>query len=310
MSIVLTSPLPAPCAALLGQFVRVSQGSGKLRFEGVGTRDVYNITAPFICNGERVIAGRVEARAVEHADVMFFSEHADQIWRPHPAAVVLPGMQDPCISRIAGEWVIGGVRFPVQLATGETSWRMEFFRGKTLAGLRPLFTGPDRMKDIRLVELADGRVGVFTRPQGAKGGRGKIGFYIAKNIDSIEAAAIDAAPLLDGQCIDTEWVGANEAHLLADGSLGVLGHIACFDEQGHRHYFPMIFRHDPETGRSSAVRIIACRDEFPAGASKRPDLADVVFSGGLLRESDGAARLYAGLGDLEAGWLDMPDPFA
>lgn len=29
------------------------------------------------------------------------------------------------------------------------------------------------MKDVRLVELADGRVGIFTRPQGEKGAGGK-----------------------------------------------------------------------------------------------------------------------------------------
>lgn len=309
MSIVLAPLSPASCATLLRQSGRAAKHGGKFRFDGVGARDVYNITAPFDCDGGRVIAGRVEARNVEHADVMFFREGSDQVWRPDPAAIVFHGMQDPCVARIAGEWIIGGVRFPVQLSDGGTGWRMEFFRGTSLSALRSFLVGPDRMKDIRFVELADGRVGVFTRPQGTKGGRGKIGFYIAKDLDSIEAAAMDAAPLLDGQCIDTEWVGANEAHLLADGTLGVLGHIACFDEGGHRHYYPMAFRLNPENGNATPPRIIARRDEFPAGSAKRPDLADVVFSGGLVRQPAGSARLYAGLGDTEAGWLDLPDPF-
>jgi hypothetical protein len=280
-----------------------------LRFEGAGARDVYNITAPFACGGARVIVARVEAREVEHADAMFFQEHPDGIWRPHPGAVVLHGLQDPCVARIAGEWVVGGVRFPARLADGGTAWRMEFYRGRALASLRHFLDGPDRMKDIRLVELPGGRVGVLTRPQGAKGGRGKIGFYIADSLAALNAPDIAAAPLLEDQCIDTEWVGANEAHLLPGGLLGVLGHIACFDAREHRHYYPMTFHLDPATRRTTPVRIIACRDDFPAGDSKRPDLADVVFSGGLLRRADGTARLYSGLSDMEAGWLDLPDPF-
>jgi hypothetical protein len=287
----------------------MARACGKLRFAGVGTRDVYNITAPFTCGDVRVIAARVEEREVEHADTMFFAEHPDGIWRPPPGALVLRGLQDPCIARIAGEWVVGGVRFPARLADGGTGWRMEFYRGRALAGLKHFLDGPDRMKDIRLVELAGGRVGVFTRPQGARGGRGKIGFYIANDPASINAPDIAAAPLLEDQCVETEWVGANEAHLLPDGTLGVLGHIACFDGEGRRHYYPMTFRLDPVTRRTTPVRIIARRDHFPACASKRPDLGDVVFSGGLLRRPDGTARLYSGLSDMEAGWLDLPDPF-
>ncbi|EHL2570675.1 DUF1861 family protein, partial [Listeria monocytogenes] len=42
---------------------------------------------------------------------------------------------------------------------------------------------------------------------------------------------------------------------------------------------------------------------------KRPDLADVVFSGGLIRNPDGTATLYAGIGDSDAQKLAIPDPF-
>ena len=39
------------------------------------------------------------------------------------------------------------------------------------------------------------------------------------------------------------------------------------------------------------------------------DLADVMFSGGLVRHGNGTATLYAGLSDTEAGQLLLADPF-
>jgi hypothetical protein len=280
-----------------------------LRFEGAGENDVYNITAPFAFDGGLLIAGRVEARAVERSRIMFFEESGG-VWKAVAGAPVFEGLQDPCVTFIKGELVIGGVNFPVKMADGGTGWRMEFYRGKTLGTLTRFFNGPDRMKDIRFTELADGRVGVFTRPQGEKGGRGKIGFTIAESLETLAPETLDAAPLLAPQCVAEEWVGCNEAHPLADGSLGVLGHIANFDAAGGRHYYAMAFRLNPFTSEATPPRMIAERGHFPEGAAKRPDLADVIFSGGLSRKADDSAILYAGLSDCEAGWAEIPDPFA
>jgi hypothetical protein len=66
----------------------------------------------------------------------------------------------------------------------------------------------------------------------------------------------------------------------------------------------------PDTRRAGALRIIARRCDFPEGPAKRPDLADVLFSGGLLRHGDGTATLFTGLSDAEAGYLRMDDPMA
>jgi hypothetical protein len=274
----------------------------------VGNRDVYNIAAPFEMDGRQVIAGRVECRDVEHSEIILFAEH-DGTWRPIPSAPTFPGLQDPCVTFIGGELVLGGVRFPVTVADGSVGWRMEFYRGASLNNLRLFLVGPDKMKDIRLVELADERVGVFTRPQGAKGGRGKIGFYVASSLEAITAGAMERAPLFSAQCLEEEWLGANEAHRLANGLLGILGHIAYFDEMEHRHYYPMVFCVNPRTGAASSPEIIATRADFPSGPAKRPDLVDVIFSGGLVRHGDGTATLCAGLSDAEAGCVLIPDPF-
>nr|WP_268748345.1 DUF1861 family protein [Gracilibacillus boraciitolerans] len=103
--------------------------------------------------------------------------------------------------------------------------------------------------------------------------------------------------------------GANEAHILSNGLVGVLGHIACFDNDGNRHYYPMIFVLNPITGEYSDIELIAKRAHFLPGETKRPDLKDVVFSGGLIRKSDGTANLYAGISDAEAHKLIINDPF-
>ena len=281
----------------------------KLVFQGVGQRDVYNIAAPFLMEGRPVIAGRVESRGVELSEIIFFAETGDA-WRPVNTALTFPGLQDPCITFIGGELVLGGVRFPVRLADGSVIWRMEFYRGTSLNNLKLFLVGPDKMKDIRLVELADEQIGVLTRPQGVKGGLGKIGFFKGPNLAALGADAILDAPLFEGQCLEGEWVGANEAHLLPNGLIGVLGHIACFDQNEHRHYYAMVFCVDPRTGRATLPEIIASRADFPAGPAKRPDLVDVMFSGGLLRHGNGTVTLYAGLSDVEAGCVPLPDPFA
>ncbi|MDU4694759.1 MULTISPECIES: MTP-1 family protein [Paenibacillus] len=280
----------------------------KLVFEGVGERDVYNISAPFEDDGEPVIAGRVERRDSEESEIWFFVHRGDRWVRREKAPVF--ALQDPFFTRIGGELVFGGVQtFPHPQRVGDLNWRTVFYKGTSLNGLTPFFQGPDQMKDLRLVELSDGSVGIFTRPQGGKGGRGKIGFAQVSRLEELSIEAVQEAPLLD-QFLDEEWGGCNEIHLLANGKLGVLGHIARFDAQGDRHYYPMAFGYDPATGQYSDMEIIAERSDFLPGPSKRPDLADVVFSGGLVRQGGGKAKLYAGISDAEAQVLNIDDPFA
>ncbi len=165
------------------------------------------------------------------------------------------------------------------------------------------------MKDIRLVELADKKIGIFTRPQGKIGGRGKIGFTVINTLEELNEEVIERAPLIENQFIDEEWGGVNELHLLKNGKIGVLGHIARFDDEGNRHYYPMVFMFDPVTKKASPLKIIAARKNFEEGEFKRSDLKNVVFSGGLIRREDGYAELYVGVSDAEAHKIVIPDPF-
>lgn len=279
----------------------------KLRFIGIGDQDVYNVTAPFQDDGEWVIAGRVEARHTEHSVVRFFVEEKG-IWCPHLNAPTF-NLQDPFVTRIGAELIFGGVEvYPHPTIPGALAWRTNFYRGTSISNLEKFASGPDGMKDIRLVEIARERIGVFTRPQGEIGGRGTIGFTEVATLDHLTIRTIAEAPLLD-QFVPEEWGGANEVHLLKNGLLGVLGHIACFDHKGDRHYYPMVFAFDVEARQATPMKLIATRADFPAGPAKRSDLQDVVFSGGLRRLPNGRAEFYAGVSDAEAHCLGMKDPF-
>ncbi|CAM4087552.1 DUF1861 family protein [Paenibacillus alkaliterrae] len=299
------------CKTLLEQYLN-NTGSVinpiKLLLTGVGERDVYNITAPFVDEGELVIAGRVEFRDSEHSEIMFFVERSDE-WVPREGMPKLT-LQDPFYTRIGGEIVLGGVEiYPHPTNVGALAWRTVMYKGKRLQDLELFFTGPNGMKDLRIAELHDGSIAMLTRPQGEKGGRGKIGFTRLASLAELTIERVEETPLLKDQFIETEWGGANEAHLLSNGLIGILGHIACFDEAENRHYYPMVFALDPFTGDYSDIELIAVRDKFLPGEAKRKDLNDVVFSGGLVRKEDGSADLYAGISDAEAHRITIPDPF-
>ncbi len=280
----------------------------RMLFINVGNKDVYNITAPFIINGEKIIAGRVENRDSEYSQIMFFTFNGEA-WSPKEKAPVF-NLQDPFVTGINNEIIFGGVEvFQKNNDRTKLQWRTVFFRGTNINHLKLFAAGPIGMKDIRLIQLCDQRIGVFTRPQGEIGGRGKIGFTIISSLNELTEETIEKASIIDNQFIEEEWGGVNEPHLLSNGKIGVLGHIACFDENQNRHYYSMAFLFDPYLTKASPIKIIAVRENFEEGEFKRKDLIDVVFSGGLIRRNDGYAELYAGVSDAQAHRIIIPDPF-
>jgi hypothetical protein len=277
----------------------------KLKFTGVGDKDVYNITAVFSDDGKKLIAGRVESRDNEQSEVAFFEKHGDcwQFLKDLPTF----SLQDPFVTRIDGLLIFGGVEVFTK-DHGQTMWRTVLYKGKNVKSLVPFFHGPDGMKDLRLSQLRSGEILVLTRPQGEKGGRGKIGFLLLPSLSDLTVKKIEDAPLIDEHFTGNEWGGANEIHQLGNGKVGVLGHVAQFDQSGKRHYYSMVFMLDPQTGRHSPLEIIATRRDFIDGPAKREDLKDIVFSGGAIRK-DAKLILYAGTSDTEAQRIVLNDPF-
>jgi len=307
-------PVAKRCVELLENYEYGNKAFNpkKLEFTGVEGMDVYNITAPFKDDGNIVIAGRVEHRNSEIACVRFFIKQPDNTWKADYPEKVFYRFQDPFFTKINNELIFGGVQISTNPLYSEEiiSWKTLFYRGKTIQDLKLFASGPDKMKDIRIVELQNGGVGVFTRPQGGDSGMGKIGYISVDKLEDITPEIINQAHVFDSHFIPGEWGGVNEPCLLKNGKIGILGHIAYWENRAIRHYHAMSFVFDPINLTHTPVKIIATRKDFPEGHKKRADLEDVLFSGGLVRNLTGKSILYTGLSDAEAYSIEIDDPFS
>lgn len=280
----------------------------KLYFSGVGDKDVYNITAPFEDDGQQVIAGRVEGRDTEYSEIVFFVQNGN-VWEPRIETQTY-ALQDPFVTRINNELIFGGVEvFPDPQNEKSLLWQTVFYRGENIRSLEKFASGPVGMKDIRLIELPDQSIGVFTRPQGEKGGRGKIGYTTIDSLDGLTVEVITDAPLVQAHFLDEEWGGVNEVFVDEQGRIMVLGHIASFDHTGDRHYYPITCEYDSSRNELIDMKIIATRNDFPEGEAKRSDLQDVLFSGGLIFLEGDQVELYVGVSDAEAHKAVISNPF-
>lgn len=273
--------------------------------------DTYNISAPFINTGHEYIAVRTEPRKAEHQTTTKFFKYENYTWVEDMETPTL-SLQDPSVTRINGELVVGGVK-TYSLDDGGIGYKMEFYKGRTLKELEKFAEGPTIMKGIRLVQLPDGKIGVFTRPQGVVNGvdygRGQICYIEIDSLDQLSADIILQAKQIGLQFTNGRWGGSNEAYVLTNGRIGVLFHIAQLDEDYGKHYYAGVFTMDRHTYGVADVRIIATKDDFPEVPNKRPDEEDIIYPGGLYDNKDGTVDLYAGLRDTSAGKRRIPNPF-
>lgn len=305
------SHAPTPCAELRKAARKVANPR-PITFLGVDGFDVYNISTPFQCEGRTYIAGRVEKRENEFSVVRLFEKTGEDEYTAILPEMTFRNLQDPFVTIVRGEIVLGGVQIVTHPLDEHRiiSWQTLFFRGKTLPELKLFAVGPSCMKDIRIGEMADGRIALFSRPQGKRGGLGKIGFTVIDSLDDLCADTVLEAVVDPSYFCPDEWGGCNEIHLLQNGLLGVMGHMAFRTPEG-LHYNAMCFVLDPATGEHTAPRIITTRADMTAEPfGKRPDLVDVLFTAGVVRHGDGTATLYTGVSDCEAWCAEIEDPFA
>ncbi len=138
--------------------------SAKLVFRGVEGFDVYNPSIPFEWNGKRYMYGRVEKRQEwARSWVRLFEQSGPDEWTVVPDTMIYQ-LEDPYISVIDQQLVLGGTHVRYNQGRLDTFYGY-FYKGRDLHDLFYFTTGPDTMKDIRLVELQGGQIGVFSRPR-------------------------------------------------------------------------------------------------------------------------------------------------
>jgi len=281
----------------------------KINAEGVANMDVYNITAPFKINNKQYILGRAELRTFELVTLSLFFKKSKDKWIADKDYPIF-NLQDAFISKVGETIIMGGVEVMQKEVKKGLSFRTVFYKGKSIHHFKRFATGPWKMKGVRLIELPNHKIGVFTRPLGGKWGRGKIGFEIIDSLRAIKPRRLTKIKTIRGMFAKGEWGGVNEVHLLKNNKLGVIGHIAKFSkDKTKRYYYPISFMYDYEEGEFSGLKILATRDELPHGEAKRPDLYDVIYPGGLVRNKNKTATLYTGVADAEAYEITIKDPF-
>ncbi len=289
-----------------------------LTFHGAEGFDVYNCSIPFTWDGKKYIYGRVEKRENWACSWVKLFEQSGKdeftLIRNH----TMYQMEDPYISIIQGEMILGGTHVRKQRGMVDTYYGY-FYRGMDLNDLNYFTTGPDFMKDIRLVELEDGKIGVFSRPRSEEirkryGSSSIIGFTVIDTLDELTDKVILSASHIDGIFDRDEWGGCNQVYLLEDGTIGVIGH-QCYSRKAEKGenlavYVNISFEFDPLSCKVKNKKIIGTRSCYPDGPAKVPNLLDCTFTSGILMREDGKADLYAGMGDTMEGRITIDYPFS
>ena len=288
-----------------------------LTFHGAEGYDVYNCSIPFEWAGETYIFGRVERRAEwARSWVRLFKKTGDDDYTVVPDSMIWQ-LEDPYIQFFGDEIVMGGTHVRKRANEVIDTLYGYFYRGTDLNDLHYFTTGPDYMKDIRLCPLADGRIGVFSRPRGPevekKYGSGSIiGFAVINSLDELTAEVIENAPAIGNLFGKGEWGGCNQCYLLKDGRIGVIGHKSMSEMRDGVKlavYLNVAFIFDPQTHTATAPKVIATRKSYPAGPHKKPELVDCAFTSGIVLRDDGLVDLYSGVGDCMEGRVVIANPF-
>lgn len=282
-----------------------------LTFYGTEGYDVYNCSIPFTYNNKRYIYGRVERREEWiRSWVRLFEETSKDTYELVPDSMIYQ-LEDPYIAIIHNQLVLGGTH--VKTVQNNHTYCGYFYKGTDLFNLYYFTTGPEYMKDIRLVELADKRIGVFSRPRNNEilntyGSESMIGFTILDSLDELTPEIIEKAPYIDDLFKEGEWGGCNQVYLLDSGLLGVIGHLSYHDE-GLASYLNISFIFDAEKRIVYNQHVIGTRKSFPEGPAKTPELTDCAFTSGIVMREDGYADLYSGIGDCKEGRTVIKYPF-
>ncbi|KAL7698915.1 Protein of unknown function (DUF1861) [Lotmaria passim] len=288
---------------------KVIQESTYLTFKGLETHDVYNCCCPFTIDGVRHVFGRCERRNEwVNSFVRLFRETGKDEYTLVEHAMQWQ-LEDPFVVKIQGEILFGGVR--VTKDHGKVSdYFCDFYRGE-VHDLHYFTSGPKKMKDIRLVTLADGKIGIFSHH---KTPRSCItGFITIDSLDDLCSSVIDAAKPIDHTLFGDAWGGVNQPYLLSSGKIGCISHHGYLDKDAQGEtinvYCITSFVYEPSTNKCYDFKILGTKDCFPDYPPKAPKLIDCAFVSGIVMREDGKCDLYSGIGDTREGRMVVDYPF-
>lgn len=291
-------------------------GAELLRFGGVGDKTVYNCSIPLEYNGATYIFGRVEElKFWGNSNSVLFKKAEDGVFYPDSRFIPY-GLEDPFWEYINGEYILGGnIVFRDQK---RVSYQTMFFRSKDIFTWYHFALGPIMMKDIRLVQLPENKVGVFTRPRSEKikeqyGSESMVGFVILNSIEELSAEVIENAPYIPNFFENDEWGGVNQAIYLGDDKIGIIGH-QCYSNIGigieEPCYLNTAYVYDMRKNSIIERKILASRNSYPDSPAKIPQHCDCAFTSGIVFRDDGKVDLYSGLSDFCEGVKIIENPFA
>lgn len=232
--------------------------------------------------------------------------------------------EDPFLSVIDGQLFLGAVAVRFKEEKNDNGHRiMERYATSIYrlgeqgdAVIEKVAEGPADMKDVRLFQLQDGRIGLLTRPKGGDFGNGYVGFATIDKIEDLTAEVVlnapaifrpkdvvGAIPALRAYWPDV-WVGGNDAVVNGNGSVTVYGH---FGTKGP--YGAIRFSFDPplrDSNRPKNVRNVQLlvHPEELLGFPKEPVREITAFTGGCLRVG-GFDIVPFGWGDSYVGLMKM-----
>ncbi len=188
-----------------------------------------------------------------------------------------------------------------------------FYAGKDLKHLHMFTHGPKDMKDIRMVQMDDGKIGVFSRPRGehirAKyGSESVVGFTVIDKLSELSDDVIQNAKVIQDLFAKDEWGGCNQCIALKDGLIGVIGH-QCYLDGEIQVYTNISFVFDPQTFKINDKKIIGVRKSYPETPAKKSFLTDCAFTSGITEPVGGRVELYSGISDAYEGKTNIEDPF-
>ena len=295
---------------------KVIYESARLTFEGIDGYDVYNCSVPFEHNGKYYMYGRVEKpEDWARSRTMLFENTGKDTWTRVINSMIYQ-MEDPNIAFVNGKIVLGGVFVYYSGGKGYAIKNL-FYRGTDLEDMFFFTMGPKGMKDIRLVQMPGGKIGVFSRPRMYEGvdllnSSAEIGFTVIDSLDQLCADTIERASNIPGIFSDGEWGGPNQAYYLESGKIGVIGH-KCYNTEDDAGilstYLTIVFVFDTDQRRMIDEKIIATRSCFPDYRPKKPNIADCTFPSGIVMREDGKCDLYCGISDSAEGRAVIDYPF-